>query len=127
MDPQNRVLLEQAALALADAAPVTGPLTDTRTGVYVGCMYQVRLPPTVAHLLEPKKTFLLQSLIVSAFNLVTGTDFRSVLWASAGVPAAALQHGPQDHSHCGHRKRASIHHRPSVLHVRLAGATRAFT
>ncbi len=46
MDPQNRVLLEQAALALADAAPVTGPLTDTRTGVYIGCMYQVQLPLT---------------------------------------------------------------------------------
>lgn len=41
MDPQNRVLLEQAALALADAAPATGSLTDTRTGVYIGCMYQV--------------------------------------------------------------------------------------
>ena len=41
MDPQNRVLLEQAAMALADAAPATGPLADTRTGVYIGCMYQV--------------------------------------------------------------------------------------
>lgn len=42
MDPQNRVLLEQAALALSDAAAVVGTLTDTRTGVYIGCMYQVR-------------------------------------------------------------------------------------
>ena len=42
MDPQNRILLEQAALALADAAPATGPLADTCTGVYIGCMYQVR-------------------------------------------------------------------------------------
>ena len=41
MDPQNRVLLEQAALALGDAAPATGPLQDTPTGVYIGCMYQV--------------------------------------------------------------------------------------
>ncbi len=42
MDPQNRILLEQSALALTDAAPATGPLADTRTGVYIGCMYQVR-------------------------------------------------------------------------------------
>ena len=41
MDPQNRVLLEQAALALGDAAPATGRLQDTPTGVYIGCMYQV--------------------------------------------------------------------------------------
>lgn len=52
MDPQNRVLLEQAALALGDAAPATGPLQDTPTGVYIGCMYQVfdstkgNLPPS---------------------------------------------------------------------------------
>ena len=41
MDPQNRILLEQAHLALADArAANLGSLADTRTGVYVGCMYQ---------------------------------------------------------------------------------------
>ena len=40
MDPQNRILLEQTFLALQDAQPATGPLADTKTGVYVGCMYQ---------------------------------------------------------------------------------------
>lgn len=40
MDPQNRVLLEQSWLALNEAQVATGPLVDTRTGVYVGCMYQ---------------------------------------------------------------------------------------
>ncbi|KAK9803914.1 hypothetical protein WJX72_004698 [[Myrmecia] bisecta] len=40
MDPQNRILLEQAHLALADAAADVGSLADTKTGVYVGCMYQ---------------------------------------------------------------------------------------
>ena len=40
MDPQNRILLEQAQLALADAGASLGSLTDTKTGVYVGCMYQ---------------------------------------------------------------------------------------
>jgi acyl transferase domain-containing protein len=40
MDPQNRILLEQAYLALAQAETSVGSLTDTRTGVYVGCMYQ---------------------------------------------------------------------------------------
>lgn len=40
MDPQNRVLLEQSWLALNEAQLATGSLVDTRTGVYVGCMYQ---------------------------------------------------------------------------------------
>lgn len=40
MDPQNRLLLEEAHLALGDAHINVGSLTDTRTGVYVGCMYQ---------------------------------------------------------------------------------------
>ena len=40
MDPQNRILLEQAHLALAHARANVGSLADTRTGVYVGCMYQ---------------------------------------------------------------------------------------
>ena len=32
MDPQNRILLEQSHLALADAAAVVGSLAETRTG-----------------------------------------------------------------------------------------------
>ena len=41
MDPQNRVLLEQSSLALTDAAACAGAgLGGTKTGVYVGCMYQ---------------------------------------------------------------------------------------
>ncbi len=40
MDPQNRILLEKTHLALADAHANVGSLADTRTGVYVGCMYQ---------------------------------------------------------------------------------------
>ena len=41
MDPQNRVMLEQAASALADAAACAGAgLAGTKTAVYVGCMYQ---------------------------------------------------------------------------------------
>ena len=40
MDPQNRLLLEQGYAALADARPRVGSLGDTKTGVYVGCMYQ---------------------------------------------------------------------------------------
>ncbi len=40
MDPQNRLLLEEAHLALSDAHINIGRFTDTRTGVYVGCMYQ---------------------------------------------------------------------------------------
>ena len=32
MDPQQRVLLEQVHLALADARPATGSLLDTKTG-----------------------------------------------------------------------------------------------
>ena len=40
MDPQNRHLLEQTHVALGDAHALVGTLTDTRTGVYVGCMYQ---------------------------------------------------------------------------------------
>ena len=41
MDPQNRLLLEQSAAALAEAAACTGAgLGGTKTGVYVGCMYQ---------------------------------------------------------------------------------------
>ena len=40
MDPQSRVLLEQAHLALADAGASLGSLTGTGTGVYAGCMYQ---------------------------------------------------------------------------------------
>ena len=40
MDPQNRLLLEQSALALADASCSVSSLTDSKTGVYVGCMYQ---------------------------------------------------------------------------------------
>ena len=40
MDPQNRLLLEQAYAALSDAQPRVGGLADTKTGVYVGCMYQ---------------------------------------------------------------------------------------
>ena len=40
MDPQNRKLLEQTYLALMDARSGTGSLTDTKTGVYIGCMYQ---------------------------------------------------------------------------------------
>jgi acyl transferase domain-containing protein len=40
MDPQTRVLLEEAHVALSRAEAATGPLADTRTGVYLGCMYQ---------------------------------------------------------------------------------------
>lgn len=40
MDPQNRHLLEQTHVALGDAHANIGSLVDTRTGVYVGCMYQ---------------------------------------------------------------------------------------
>ena len=40
MDPQNRLLLEQSALALADASCSVDSLNDSKTGVYVGCMYQ---------------------------------------------------------------------------------------
>ncbi len=40
MDPQNRHLLEQTYVALGDAHATIGSLIDTRTGVYVGCMYQ---------------------------------------------------------------------------------------
>ena len=40
MDPQNRILLEQSALALGDASASVGSLADSKTGVYVGCMYQ---------------------------------------------------------------------------------------
>ena len=41
MDPQNRLLLEQTFVALGEAQPRIGSLADTKTGVYVGCMYQV--------------------------------------------------------------------------------------
>ena len=40
MDPQNRILLEQSFAALSEAQSQTGSLVETRTGVYVGCMYQ---------------------------------------------------------------------------------------
>lgn len=40
MDPQNRILLEQSFTALAEAQTSLGDLADTRTGVYIGCMYQ---------------------------------------------------------------------------------------
>lgn len=40
MDPQNRILLEQSVIALHDAQDSVGSLAETRTGVYVGCMYQ---------------------------------------------------------------------------------------
>ncbi len=40
MDPQNRILLEQSFVALSEAQGVLGGLAETRTGVYVGCMYQ---------------------------------------------------------------------------------------
>ena len=40
MDPQQRLLLEQTSTALTDASSVVGSLADTKTGVYVGCMYQ---------------------------------------------------------------------------------------
>lgn len=40
MDPQNRILLEQSALALEDASASVGSFADSKTGVYVGCMYQ---------------------------------------------------------------------------------------
>ena len=40
MDPQNRILLEQSFVALLEAQAMLGPLGETRTGVYVGCMYQ---------------------------------------------------------------------------------------
>lgn len=40
MDPQNRILLEQSFTALHDAQDLVGNLAETRTGVYVGCMYQ---------------------------------------------------------------------------------------
>ena len=40
MDPQNRVLLEQSWTALSEAQAELGGLAETRTGVYVGCMYQ---------------------------------------------------------------------------------------
>ena len=40
MDPQNRVLLEQSFAALTEAQTELGGLAETRTGVYVGCMYQ---------------------------------------------------------------------------------------
>ena len=41
MDPQNRLLLEQTHVALSNAHSHVGTLADTKTGVYVGCMYQV--------------------------------------------------------------------------------------
>ena len=40
MDPQNRILLEQSFMALSEAQAQIGELAETRTGVYVGCMYQ---------------------------------------------------------------------------------------
>ena len=40
MDPQIRHLLEQTHVALGEAHAKIGSLIDTRTGVYVGCMYQ---------------------------------------------------------------------------------------
>lgn len=40
MDPQNRILLEQSFAALSEAQSQTGSLVESRTGVYVGCMYQ---------------------------------------------------------------------------------------
>lgn len=39
MDPQGRVLLEQAGLALADAGARLGEPVGARTGVYVGVMH----------------------------------------------------------------------------------------
>ena len=44
MDPQNRILLEQTFLAVSEAAHAAGALAETRTGVYMGCMYQVLMP-----------------------------------------------------------------------------------
>lgn len=40
MDPQNRILLEQSFEAISEAQTDLGDLAETRTGVYVGCMYQ---------------------------------------------------------------------------------------
>jgi acyl transferase domain-containing protein len=40
MDPQVRVLLEEIASVMADVESKIGSLTDTKTGVYIGCMYQ---------------------------------------------------------------------------------------
>ena len=40
MDPQQRLLLEQTSTALEGSQAMVGSLTDTKTGVYVGCMYQ---------------------------------------------------------------------------------------
>ena len=40
MDPQSRILLEESFKAISDAQAGFGSLVDTRTGVYVGCMYQ---------------------------------------------------------------------------------------
>lgn len=38
---------------------------------------------------------------------------------ATGVPAAALQPGPQDHRHRGHWEWSGVLHRPSILHLRL--------
>lgn len=40
MDPQQRLLLMETACALEESREALGPLGDTKTGVYVGCMYQ---------------------------------------------------------------------------------------
>lgn len=40
MDPQQRLLLEQTSSALENSEMIVGSLADTKTGVYVGCMYQ---------------------------------------------------------------------------------------
>ena len=55
MDPQNRLLLEQGYAALADAQPRVGSLGDTKTGVYVGCMYQefTQLQYNLGHKISP--------------------------------------------------------------------------
>lgn len=47
MDPQCRLLLEQTTAALTHASSSMGSLADTRTGVYVGCMW----PADYIHLL----------------------------------------------------------------------------
>lgn len=122
MDPQNRVLLEQAALALGDAAPATGPLQDTPTGVYIGCMYQVSSSTgAVGPHTEYPDTTSLSSDYLQVLDWSDECTHEVLTPTATGVPAAALQPGPQDHRHRGHRQRAGLLHRPPVLHLRAAG------
>jgi len=140
MDPQNRVLLEQSAVALTDAAACAGAgLGGTKTGVYVGCMYQEYMQVhnlCAVQSLSPGREAGICKTPMS--NLGTRSRHphpvsssahchagQALCWCmTSGCAADALQPRPEDQRHHRDRQWVGVRDGPPVVCLRPARALR---